>query len=99
MKTIRAAIYAHVSSERQATAQTIASQLAALRERVAADGCALPERYSFWMTATPWTTLWRCDKHAGALARPCGGRRCRPTLYPFARSFSAQVRLSSPAGG
>jgi site-specific DNA recombinase len=43
MKTIQAAIYARVSSERQATAQTIASQLAARRERVAADGCVVPE--------------------------------------------------------
>ena len=38
MNTIQAAIYARVSSERQAEAQTIASQLAALRERVAVDG-------------------------------------------------------------
>lgn len=47
MKTIQAAIDARVSSERHATAQTIASQLAARRERVAADGCALPEAMQF----------------------------------------------------
>ena len=57
MKTIQAAIYARVSSERQATAQTIGSQLAALRERVTAEGYVLPRRCSFWMTARvgrPW---------------------------------------------
>jgi site-specific DNA recombinase len=47
MSTSQAAIYARVSSERQATAQTIASQLAALRERVTADGYALPEAMAF----------------------------------------------------
>ena len=47
MSTIQAAIYARVSSERQTMAQTIASQLAARRERVAADGVALPEAMQF----------------------------------------------------
>jgi site-specific DNA recombinase len=43
MSTIHAAIDARVSSERQADTQTVASQVAALRERVAADGLPLPE--------------------------------------------------------
>lgn len=47
MGTRHAAIYARVSSERQAEAQTVASQVAALRERVAADGLALPEAMQF----------------------------------------------------
>ena len=47
MSTTQAAIYARVSSERQATAQTIASQLAALRERVTVDGDGLPEAMPF----------------------------------------------------
>ena len=38
---IQAAIYARVSSEQQAAANTIASQLAALRERLAKDGLSL----------------------------------------------------------
>jgi site-specific DNA recombinase len=59
MKTIQAAIYARVSSERQATAQTIASQLAALRERVAADGCTLPEAMQFLDDGYSGTTLVR----------------------------------------
>ena len=47
MRTIQAAIYARVSSERQATAQTIGSQLAALRERVTVDGYVWPGAMQF----------------------------------------------------
>lgn len=43
MSTIHAAIYARVSSEQQADAHTVASHVAALQERVATDGLALPE--------------------------------------------------------
>ena len=59
MSTIQAAIYARVSSERSATAHTIASQLAALRERVAADGCALPEAMQFLDDGYSGATLVR----------------------------------------
>src|SRR5215831_4524187 len=41
MKKLAVAIYARVSSDQQAQAQTIASQVAALRTRVAADDCVL----------------------------------------------------------
>ncbi len=47
METIQAASYARVSSEQQAEAKTIASQIAALRARVAADGLALPDEQQF----------------------------------------------------
>jgi site-specific DNA recombinase len=43
MTPIQAAIYARVSSAHQAEAHTIASQVAALRERVAADGLPRPD--------------------------------------------------------
>lgn len=43
LSTPQAALYARVSAERQATAQTSASQLAARRERVMVDGYVLPE--------------------------------------------------------
>ena len=43
MTTSHAAISARVSSERQAETHTVASQVAALRERVTADGLPLPE--------------------------------------------------------
>lgn len=47
MPTIEAALYARVSSEQQADAQTIQSQIAALRERVAADGVVVPPDREF----------------------------------------------------
>ena len=42
MSSTQVAIYARVSSDQQAEAQTVASQVAALQERVAAEGRALP---------------------------------------------------------
>jgi site-specific DNA recombinase len=45
--TKQAAIYARVSSEQQAQANTIASQLAALRERVSQDGLPLSSELEF----------------------------------------------------
>jgi site-specific DNA recombinase len=47
MTPIQAALYARVSSAQQAEAQTVASQVAALRERVAADGLSVPEALQF----------------------------------------------------
>jgi site-specific DNA recombinase len=47
MSSLQAAIYARVSSAHQAETHTVASQVAALRERVAADGLALPEAMQF----------------------------------------------------
>jgi site-specific DNA recombinase len=44
---LRAAIYARVSSEQQAQQETIASQVAARRQRVASDGLALEEELCF----------------------------------------------------
>ncbi len=47
MKSLPVAIYARVSSDQQTEAHTIASQLSALRARVAADGVGLPEELQF----------------------------------------------------
>ena len=47
MNSIRAALYARVSSEQQATAHTIESQLAALSERAQADGAPVPPERQF----------------------------------------------------
>jgi site-specific DNA recombinase len=47
MAECRAAFYARVSSEAQARDNTIASQLAALRERIAVDGAALDPDHAF----------------------------------------------------
>src|SRR5918998_6826054 len=47
MDRTQAASYARVSSEQQAEANTVASQIAALQARVAEDGLALPEERQF----------------------------------------------------
>jgi site-specific DNA recombinase len=47
MRIIEAALYARVSGEQQAAAQTIQSQIAALRERAKADGLGVPSDREF----------------------------------------------------
>jgi site-specific DNA recombinase len=44
---ITAALYARVSSEKQAQANTIASQIAALENRIASDGYTLLDEFKF----------------------------------------------------
>src|SRR5262245_4306373 len=56
---IQAAIYARVSSEQQAAANTIASQLAALRERLAKDGLSLSSELEFIDDGYSGATLLR----------------------------------------
>jgi hypothetical protein len=51
MNPIQVAIYARVSSEQQAEAHTVASQVVALRERVAADDLPVSRLCSFWRKA------------------------------------------------
>lgn len=59
MTTTPVAIYARVSSDQQAVAQTIASQVAALRERVATDGALVPEALQFLDEGYSGATLLR----------------------------------------
>jgi site-specific DNA recombinase len=59
MNTTQVAIYARVSSEQPAEAQTIASQVAALRERVAAEGLVVPEAMQFLDDGYSGATLIR----------------------------------------
>jgi site-specific DNA recombinase len=56
---LRAAIYARVSSDQQAEAGTIASQVEALRERVHHDGLSLDEELSFIDEGYSGSTLVR----------------------------------------
>ena len=46
-RDVRVAFYARVSSEQQAQAQTIASQIAALKDRIEKDGLALAQELCF----------------------------------------------------
>jgi len=55
----RVAIYARVSSEHQVQKQTIASQVAALRERIAADGLTLDDELCFLDDGVSGATLAR----------------------------------------
>jgi site-specific DNA recombinase len=59
MKGTQVALYARVSTDRQAEAHTIASQVAALRERIAADGFQLSEAMTFLDDGYSGTTLVR----------------------------------------
>jgi site-specific DNA recombinase len=59
MPPIQVAIYARVSSEHQADAQTIASQVAALHARVTADGLVVPAALQFLDDGYSGATLVR----------------------------------------
>src|SRR5438132_686467 len=59
MNTTQVAMYARVSSDQPAEAQTIASQVAALRECVAAEGFVLPEAMQFLDEGYSGATLIR----------------------------------------
>jgi len=59
ISTGRVAIYARVSSEHQAQQQTIESQIAALRERVARDGLKLDDELCFLDDGVSGSTLMR----------------------------------------
>ena len=65
MSTAQVALYARVSSEQQAQAQMIDSQVAALRERIERDGARLSPEQTYWMRDT-------ADRHWSA--RPWSGR-------------------------
>jgi site-specific DNA recombinase len=59
MHPTQVAIYARVSSEQHAETPTIASQVAALRERVALDGLAVAEAMQFLDEGYSGATLVR----------------------------------------
>jgi site-specific DNA recombinase len=56
---LRVAFYARVSSEQQADTNTIASQVAELRRRIAADGCSVHDDACFCDDGVSGTTLVR----------------------------------------
>lgn len=95
MTTIQAALSARVSSERQATAQTIASQFAALRERVAADECALPETMQLLDDGSSGTTLVRpaLERLRDLVAAGAVDRLSLHSPDRFARTYAYQVLL------
>jgi len=95
MNDLRAALYARVSSEQQTQAQTIASQLAVLRERIAADGLRLPQAQEFIDDGYSGATLVR---PALERLRDCAAAGSVDRLYilapdRLARKYAYQVLL------
>jgi site-specific DNA recombinase len=95
MNPTQVAIYARVSSDQHAEAQTVASQVAALQERVAAEGLTLPdarqfidEGYSGATLVRPALERLRDIVAAGAVDRVYGHSPDR-----LARKYAYQVLL------
>lgn len=89
------ALYARVSSEQQAQTQTIASQMAALRERIARDGAPLSPEHEFIDAGYSGSTLIRpaLERLRDAVA---AGEVQRVYVYSpdrLARKYAYQVML------
>jgi hypothetical protein len=77
----RVAIYVRVSSEQQAQEQTIATQVAGLRQRVADEGFALSDELSFLDEGVSGSTLMRpALETRNFCARNINGDSPRPNL-------------------
>ena len=95
MTTLASALYARVSSEQQAQTHTIASQLAALRERIARDGARLSPDQEFIDAGYSGSTLIRpaLERLRDAVA---AGEVQRVYVYSpdrLARKYAYQVML------
>jgi len=97
---MHAAIYARVSSEQQAEAHTIASQVTALRERVTADGLALPAAMQFLDEGYSGATLVRPALERLRDAAAAGGIDRLYVHSPdrLARKYAYQVVLVEELG-
>ena len=75
-RSVRVAMYARVSSQQRADAHTIASQVAALKERIRGDGFRLEEELCFVDEGYSGSTLFRPalerlrDQAAAVLVQP-----------------------------
>ena len=94
MDRTQAASYARVSSEQQAEANTVASQIAALQVRVAEDGLALPQERQFVDEGYSGATLIRPALERLRDLIAAGGV---DRLYVHSPDRLAQVRLSGAA--
>ena len=95
MHPTQVAMYARVSSDQQAEAQTVASQVAALRERVAADGLALPEAMQFIDEGYSGATLVRpaLERLRDVIAAGAVDRLYIHSPDRLARKYAYQVLL------
>ena len=95
MSSTQVAIYARVSSDQQAEAQTVASQVAALRERVAAEGLALPDAMQFIDEGYSGATLLRpaLERLRDVIAARAVDRLYIHSPERLARKYAYQVLL------
>jgi site-specific DNA recombinase len=95
MKSLSVALYARVSSDQQTDAHTIASQLAALRARVATDGYVLPEELQFIDEGYSGATLVRPGLERLRDVSAAGGLERLYVHSPdrLARKYAYQVLL------
>lgn len=95
MNTPQIAIYARVSSEQQAEAQTIASQVAALQERVASEGLTVPSAMQFLDEGYSGATLVRpaLERLRDVVAARAVDRLYMHSPDRLARKYAYQVLL------
>jgi site-specific DNA recombinase len=95
MNPTQGAIYARVSSEQQAETHTIASQVAALRERVAADDLAVFEAMPFLDAGYRGATLVRpaLERLRDVIAAGSVDRLSGHSPDRLARTYAYQVLL------
>jgi len=100
MHPIQAAIYARVSSEHQADAQTIASQVAALHDRVTTDGLIVPATLQFLDDGYSGATLVRpaLERLRDAAATGTIDRLYVHSPDRLARKYAYQVLLVEELG-
>jgi site-specific DNA recombinase len=92
---VEAALYARVSSDQQTRGQTIASQVAALRERIAADGLTLDPEHTFIDDGVSGTSLLRpaLERLRDAVAMGGVDRLYVQSPDRLARRYAYQVLL------
>jgi site-specific DNA recombinase len=95
MKTVQVALYARVSSEQQAAAHTIESQLAALTERARNDGAPIPSERQFVDDGYSGATLVRpaLDRLRDLAAAGAVNRIYVHSPDRLARNYAYQVLL------
>ena len=95
MHPVEAALYARVSSDQQTRGQTIASQVAALRERIAADGLTLDPEHTFIDDGVSGTSLLRpaLERLRDAVAMGGVDRLYVQSPDRLARRYAYQVLL------
>src|SRR5215510_7362709 len=100
MHSLQTALYARVSSEQQAEAHTIASQVVALRERVTTDGLVVPASMEFLDDGYSGATLVRPALERLRDAAAAGGIDRLYVHSPdrLARKYAYQVLLGEELG-